>query len=89
MKKSTSGPLGQWARDQKYKEAGTVNYQHWMSGMEGWAMWLLTKFGAPHPWSHDEVIVYVAQPRAELNNPCYHIYERAQVLYLFLLRVAD
>jgi hypothetical protein len=40
-------------------------------------MWLLTKFGAPHPWSQDEVIVYVAKLRAELKNPRYHIYERA------------
>jgi hypothetical protein len=70
-------PIGPWPRDQKYKEAGTVNYQHWMSGMEGWAMWLLTKFGEPEPWSHDEVIVYVAKLRAELKNPKYHIYERA------------
>ncbi|KGO75622.1 hypothetical protein PITC_050520 [Penicillium italicum] len=71
-------PIGPWARDQKFKEAGTVNYQHWMSGMEGWAMWLLCKFGAPKPWSKDEVIVYVAKLRAELKNPRYHIYERAR-----------
>lgn len=70
-------PIGPWARDQKYKEAGVVNLQHWMSGMEGWSMWLLTKFGAPEPWSHDEVIVYIAKLRAELKNPRYHIYERA------------
>lgn len=76
-------PIGPWARDQKYKEAGTVNYQHWMSGMEGWAMWLLCKFGAPEPWSQDEVIVYVAKLRAELKNPRYHIYERAYVFFPF------
>lgn len=70
-------PIGPWARDQKYKEAGIVNLHHWISGMEGWAMWLLTKFGAPEPWSHDEVIVYVAKLRAELKNPRYHTYERA------------
>ncbi|KAJ5332859.1 uncharacterized protein N7506_006642 [Penicillium brevicompactum] len=71
-------PIGPWARDQKFKEAGVVNLQHWMSGMEGWSMWLLTKFGAPEPWSHDEVIVYIAKLRAELKNPRYHIYERAR-----------
>jgi hypothetical protein len=72
-------PIGPWARDQKYKEAGTVNFQHWMSGMEGWAMWLLCKFGAPEPWTQEEVIVYVARLRAELKNPRFHIYERAYV----------
>ncbi|KAJ5581715.1 hypothetical protein N7535_000335 [Penicillium sp. DV-2018c] len=71
-------PIGPWARDQKYKEAGTVNFQHWMSGMEGWAMWLLCKFGAPEPWTQEEVIVYVAKLRAELKNPRFHIYERAR-----------
>ncbi|CAG8386125.1 unnamed protein product [Penicillium salamii] len=71
-------PIGLWAKNQKYKEAGVVNYHHWMSGMEGWSMWLLTKFGAPKPWSHDEVIVYIARLRAELKKPQYHIYERAR-----------
>lgn len=70
-------PIGPWARNRKYKEAGMVNFQHWLSGMEGWAMWLLTKFGEPTPWSKDEVIVYVAKLRAELKNPRYHTYERA------------
>jgi hypothetical protein len=32
-------------------------------------MWLLCKFGAPEPWSQEEVIVYVAKLRAELQNP--------------------
>ncbi|OQD90538.1 hypothetical protein PENANT_c001G00487 [Penicillium antarcticum] len=71
-------PIGPWPRDQKYKEAGTAHYQHWLSGMEGWCMWLLTKFGAPDPWSKDEVTVYVAKLRAEIKNPHYHIYQRAR-----------
>lgn len=75
--KSYKWPIGPWPRDQKYKEAGTVNFQHWMSGMEGWCMWLLTKFGAPEPWTKDEVHVYVAKVRAELKNPRFHIYQRA------------
>lgn len=70
-------PIGPWARDQKYKEAGMVNFQHWLSGMEGWCMWLLTHFGAPDPWSKDEVTVYLAKVRSELKNPKYHIYQRA------------
>lgn len=34
--KAYQWPIGPWARDQKYKEAGVVNFQHWLSGMEGW-----------------------------------------------------
>lgn len=70
-------PIGPWPRDKKYKEAGTVNFQHWLSGMEGWCMWLLTKFGSPAPWTKEEVLVYVATMRKELLIPLYHPYHRA------------
>ena len=70
-------PIGPWPRDQRYKEAGTVNFEHWMSGMEGWGMYLFTKFGAPEPWTKEEVHVYVAKLRAELKNPHFHVYEQA------------
>lgn len=36
--------------------------------------WLLTKYGAPKPWSPEEVHVYVAQARNELKAG-YHIYQ--------------
>ncbi|KAJ5686814.1 hypothetical protein N7536_009433 [Penicillium majusculum] len=78
QEKAYQWPIGPWARDQKYKEAGVVNFQHWLSGMEGWCMWLLTHFGAPNPWTKDEVIVYLAKVRSELKNPRYHIYQRAR-----------
>jgi hypothetical protein len=70
-------PIGPWPRDQKFKEAGMVNSQHWMSGMEGWCMWLLTKYGDPEPWTKDEVHVYCAKLRSELKNPSYHAYHKA------------
>ncbi|KAJ5783116.1 hypothetical protein N7457_004890 [Penicillium paradoxum] len=70
--------IGPWARDQQFKEAGVVNFQHWMSGMEGWCMWLLTHFGAPHPWSKEEVTVYLARMRKDIKNPRYHIFQRAR-----------
>ncbi|KAJ5584793.1 uncharacterized protein N7459_004593 [Penicillium hispanicum] len=76
--KTYKWPIGPWPRDQKYKEAGTVNFQHWISGMEGWSMWLLTKFGSPEPWTKEEVLVYVARLRAQLKDPRFHIYERAR-----------
>jgi hypothetical protein len=67
-------PIGSWPKNKKLKEAGRVNLQHWSSGLDGWAMFLLTKFGAPRPWSADEVRVYVAKVRAELQSPGQHIY---------------
>ena len=41
---------------------------YWVTGMEGYAMWLLTKFGAPTPWPADEVQVYLAKVR-EQSHP--------------------
>lgn len=70
-------PIGPWPKDKQLKEAGSVNFQHWISGMEGYSMWLLTKFGDPVPWSKEEVQVYVAKMRNELSTPQYHCYHRA------------
>ncbi|KAJ5153940.1 uncharacterized protein N7500_009379 [Penicillium coprophilum] len=68
-------PLGPWPKDKVLKEAGQLQYAHWITALEGWAMWLLTKFGAPTPWSPEEVQVYLSKVRAELRNPRTHAYE--------------
>jgi hypothetical protein len=70
-------PLGPWARDKVLKEVGQLQYLHWTVALEGWAMWLLTKAGAPEPWTPEEVQVYLAAIRAELRNPYTHAYEYA------------
>lgn len=67
-------PLGPWAKDKLLKEAGHLQYAHWNAALEGWAMWLLTHFGEPEPWTKEEVQVYLAKVRAELKNPHIHAY---------------
>jgi len=67
-------PIGPWPKNAAFKEAGRINLHHWSSGLDGWAMYLLTKFGAPEPWTADEVRVYVAKVRRELQTPRLHIY---------------
>lgn len=79
-------PIGPWPKDEQLKEAGTTNFQHWVAGMEGWCMWLLTRFGEPQPRTKEEVYkeevykeevyVYVAQLRQELQNPYHHVWHR-------------
>ncbi|KAJ5193100.1 hypothetical protein N7449_009242 [Penicillium cf. viridicatum] len=71
-------PLGPWPRDKVLKETGQLQYAHWVTALEGWALWLLTKFGAPTPWSQEEVQVYLSKVRAELRNPRTHAYEYAR-----------
>ncbi|KAJ5371970.1 hypothetical protein N7517_003976 [Penicillium concentricum] len=68
-------PLGPWPKDKVLKEAGQLQYAHWLAALEGWAMWLLTKYGAPTPWTPEEVQVYLSKVRAELRNPRTHAYE--------------
>jgi hypothetical protein len=67
-------PLGPWPRDKVLKEVGQLQYAHWNAALEGWAMWLLTHFGEPEPWTKEEVQVFLAQVRVELKNPRIHGY---------------
>ncbi|KAH9819837.1 Methyltransferase domain-containing protein [Teratosphaeria destructans] len=68
-------PVGTWPKNQILKQAGRINYSHWSDGLEGYAMFLLTHFGAPKPWTADEVRVYVAKVKQELQSRklhCWH-----------------
>ena len=38
-------PIGSWPKEKTLKEAGRVNWVHWTAGLEGYATFLLTKFG--------------------------------------------
>ncbi|KAJ5730705.1 uncharacterized protein N7483_005213 [Penicillium malachiteum] len=74
-------PIGPWPRDSVLKEAGRLSYHMWRTGMEGWAMYLLTKYGVPEPWSKEEVQVYVAKARRDIQNPTYHIYHKSRRIW--------
>ncbi|KAJ5540463.1 hypothetical protein N7494_005539 [Penicillium frequentans] len=76
--KNVKWPIGPWPRDKTLKELGSVNLHHWLTGMEGYTMYLMTKFGSPTPWSPEEVQVYNARMRKELMNPRHHSYQRAK-----------
>jgi hypothetical protein len=76
--KTYKWPIGPWARDATLKEAGRLHHHQWRHGMEGWAMYHLTRWGVPSPWTKDEVHVLVAKVRAELNDPRLHMWQRAR-----------
>lgn len=83
-------PYGDWPKHPVYKDAGACNKLHYLNGVEGWSMWLLTKvsaavdgarvcangiqFGQPKPWSVEEVNAYVDRLKKDMNNPKYHLY---------------
>lgn len=70
-------PLGNWAKHPIYKDAGRVNLVQMTTGLDGWLMWLMTNFGEPEPWSAEEVYVYAAKLRRELEKG-YHIYNKSR-----------
>ena len=71
-------PVGEWTKNPILKEAGRFNEAHIRAGMEGYAMYLLTKYGDPQPWSAEEVQVFLAGVRKELEQGyhCYLIFKR-------------
>lgn len=44
--------------------------------MQGYAMFLLTHFGSPKPWSQEKVELYLMQVRQELSDKNRHAYSR-------------
>lgn len=76
--KTYKWPIGAWAKDPILKEAGRLHYHQWVSGMEGWAMFFLTKYGLPEPWSNEEVQVLLAKTRTEIQDPRVHVYQVAR-----------
>ncbi|KAJ5162092.1 hypothetical protein N7492_007484 [Penicillium capsulatum] len=70
-------PLGAWHQDPLLKETGQLHYHHWETGLEGYAVWLLSKFGAPSPWGAEEIQEFVDKTRSELNDPNIHGHEYA------------
>ena len=73
-------PLGAWAKGVLYKEAGAMNLEHYKEGLEGWIMWVFTKYGEPEPWSAEQVQVYVKELKEELDKG-YHIYQRGKRIW--------
>lgn len=67
-------PHGTWAKHPMFKEAGRFNKMQLENGMEGFAMFCLTRFGQPEPWSPEQVQAYLAEVRKELNDPRVYAY---------------
>ena len=84
QEKSYKCPIRGWPKDVVLKEAGKINKAYWSSGLEDWAMWLPTKHSKPEPWSANEVRVYVAKVRQELQDPKLHIYHLTWVTSLLV-----
>ncbi|BCS18937.1 class I SAM-dependent methyltransferase [Aspergillus puulaauensis] len=64
-------PIGPWSKDKKLKKLGMWNLVHCESGIEGWAMALLTRVMG---WTYDDVQALLAEMRKGLRDPNIHAY---------------
>ena len=64
-------PIGGWSKDKKLKEIGMYNRLCWEQGIEGWCLYLLTRY---LHWEYAEVMIYVAQMRKMLRDKTVHAY---------------
>jgi SAM-dependent methyltransferase len=71
-------PIGPWPKDPKLKEIGSFNRLGWEDGVEGWAMYLFTKYLG---WRIEEIQVLIAGIRKELRDSAIHGYQEMTVCY--------
>ena len=71
-------PLGPWSADRRLKELGAYTQLMWDQGIEGWCMFLFTKYLG---WQREEVLVFVAQMRRMIRDKRVHAYMAASVVY--------
>ncbi|KAM0797878.1 S-adenosyl-L-methionine-dependent methyltransferase [Usnea florida] len=71
-------PLGEWPVDQKLKDIGRWNLQHWLEGLDAWTLRLLTQYCG---WTPDEVKEWTAQMRTSLMDPKHHTYHMMYVIF--------
>lgn len=78
QRQNYKAPIGTWPKLPVYKDAGRVSKEQFLSGIEGWCMYLLTKWGLPKPWTVEEVQVWLSKVRNEVNKgyPIYNKYTR-------------
>ncbi|WZH50357.1 S-adenosyl-L-methionine-dependent methyltransferase [Fusarium acuminatum] len=64
-------PTNHWPKDKKYKELGVWNNENIRIALESLTM---APFTRAHGWSSDEVNVFLAEVRKDLNDPKIHGY---------------
>jgi hypothetical protein len=62
-------PLGAWAKDKRLKEVGAFHYVQLRGGLQAIVMALFTRVLS---WSTQQVEVYLASIRAELDDKSIH-----------------
>lgn len=64
-------PIGPWAKQARLRNAGLLQLQAMLDGIEGLSLRLYTHYAG---WSLDELKVLLAKVRTELRDPGCHAY---------------
>lgn len=78
QRKTFKWPIGPWAANKKMKEIGAYNRLGWDEGINGWAMFLMTKYLG---WMSEEVEILCAHIRRDLRNKNIHAYQDVTVCW--------
>merc|ERR1712098_644272 len=78
QRKTFKWPIGPWAANKKMKEIGAYNRLGWDEGINGWAMFLMTKYLG---WRSEEVEILCAHIRRDLRNKNIHAYQDVTVCW--------
>lgn len=65
---------GSWPKHPLHKEIGRLHLKAAKLGLEGYAMYLLTTFGEPEPWTPEQVQLMLMQVRKQLDGRTRHSY---------------
>lgn len=71
-------PIGTWPKEMRMKQLGAYNRLGWEEGIDGWAMFLFTKYLG---WQREEVQILIANIKRELRDPNIHAYQFITVCY--------
>lgn len=64
-------PMGTWPKDQRLKTIGACNREQFLQGLNGIAMGVFTRLLG---WKSEEVEVFIAKVRNDVNNAKLHGY---------------
>ena len=64
-------PINTWPKDKKLKEIGAWNLINMLDGLEGFTFRL---FQGVHGWSREEIEVFLAGVRKDMQNKKIHTY---------------
>ncbi|KAK8204162.1 SAM dependent methyltransferase [Phyllosticta paracitricarpa] len=71
-------PIGGWVREPRLREWGVWNRLQWETGIEGWCLFLLTRWLG---WKKEEVRVLLRRVRRGLRDGSVHAYQDVAVVY--------